>query len=87
MSTFQQGQAAADKEREDRRSLKVGLHPFCWVVREYLTDCHKIFCEALSLAVTTHSVILHLHLFLFLFVFYGTDLHTNGPLDKAVLIF
>ena len=28
MSTFQQGQATADKEREDRRSLKGGLHFF-----------------------------------------------------------
>ena len=61
MSTFQQGQAAADKEREDRRSIKGGLHLFCWAVREYLPDCHKFFCEALSLAVTTHSVILHLY--------------------------
>ncbi len=58
MSTFQQGQATADKEREDRRSFKGGLHPFCWVGREYLSDCHKFICEALSLAVTTHSVIL-----------------------------
>jgi len=63
MSTFQQGQATADKEREDRRSIKGGLCSFCWAVREYLPDCHKFICEALSLAVTTHSVILYLYLF------------------------
>ena len=58
MSTFQQGQATADKEREDRRSIKGGLHFSCWAVREHLPDCHKFICEALSLAVTTHSVVL-----------------------------
>ena len=43
MSTFQQGQATADKEREDRRSLKCGLHFSCWAGREYLSDCHKFY--------------------------------------------
>ena len=43
ISTFRQGQAAAEKEREDRRSLKDGLKSFCWVGREYLPDCHKFY--------------------------------------------
>ena len=59
MSTFQQGQATADREREDRRSFKAGLQSFCWVGREHLPDCHKFYCEALSLAVTTRSVYLY----------------------------
>ena len=43
MSTFQQGQATADEEREDRRSLNGGLHFSCWAGREYLSDCHKFY--------------------------------------------
>ena len=42
-STVQQGQAAVEQEREDRRSLKTGLQSFCWVGREYLPDCHKFY--------------------------------------------
>ena len=55
-SNFQQGRAAAVSEREDRRSGEDSLNLHCWAGREYLPDCHKFFCEALSLAVIIRCV-------------------------------
>ena len=39
------------RERGHRRSAGQCLLSGCWVGREDLPDCHKFFCEALSLAV------------------------------------
>ena len=48
ISTLQQGQAAAVGEREDRRSWKDRLNPFCWVGREHLPDCHNYLWSAID---------------------------------------
>ena len=58
------------RERGHRRSAGQCLLSGCWVGREDLPDCHKFFCEALSLAVRLK--------------FYVVMPHFHGPLTKAV---
>ena len=62
------------RERGHRRSAGQCLLSGCWVGREDLPDCHKFFCEALSLAVRKGPLGPVFRIF-------------HGPLDKAVHFF